>query len=157
MKLRVYVETSVVSYLTARPSLDALHMARQSYSQQLWLSQNRYQLFVSDLVLDEAGEGDVVAAEKRLSALQGLDMLVVPDAAVDLAESLIRLEAMPAKAYADALHIACASMERMDLIASWNFRHIASIWARQKIRDALIQLGFAAPIIATPEDLMESH
>lgn len=84
-------------------------------------------------------------------------MLVVPDAAVDLAESLIRLEAMPAKAYADALHIACASMEHMDLIASWNFRHIASIWARQKIRDALLQLGFAAPIIATPEDLVESH
>jgi hypothetical protein len=157
MKPRVYVETSVVSYLTARPSTDAFNAARQGYAQQLWMAHDRFDLFVSALVLDEAADGDPEAAERRLAALHERTLLPISDTAVGLAEALIHSGAMPAKAYADALHIACAACNRLDVIASWNFRHIAGLWTRQRIRDALIQAGHAAPIIATPEELMESH
>lgn len=153
------VETSVVSYLTARPSTDAINAARQGYAQQLWLARDRYDLFVSALVLDEAGDGDAEAAQRRMAALQGLPLLPLEDEAVTLAEALIRDGTMPPKAYADAMHIACAACVRMDVIAntSWNFRHIAGLWARQRIRDALVHAGHVAPLIATPEELMESH
>jgi hypothetical protein len=157
MKPRVYVETSVVSYLTARPSTDAINAARQGYAQQLWLAHDRYDLFVSALVLDEAGDGDPEAAQRRLGALQGMSALPLTDDAVTLAEALIRNGAMPSKALADALHIAGAACARMDIIASWNFGHIAGLWTRQRIRDALIRDGDAAAMTATPEELMESH
>ena len=212
LKPRIYVETSVVSYLTARPrslsdlgnvgcetasavhfspvfcpiaalwacksgkncprwgrfslstpqvrqtpSTDAINAARQGYAQQLWLARDRYELFVSALVLDEAGDGDAEAAQRRLAALQGIPLLPLEDDTVTLAEALIRDGTMPSRAYADAMPIACAACARMDVIASWNFRHIAGLWARQRIRDALVHAGHVAPLIATPEELMESH
>lgn len=79
MKPRVYVETSVVSYLAARPSTDAINAARQGYAQQLWLARDRYDLFVSALVLDEAGDGDAEAAQRRMAALQGMPLLPLND------------------------------------------------------------------------------
>ena len=152
MKPRIYVETSVVSYLTARPSTDAINAARQGYARQLWLAGDRYDLLVSALVLDEAGNGDAEAAQRRVAALQGIPLLPLDDGTVTLAEALIRDGTMPSKAYADAMHIDCAACARMDVIASWNFRHIAGLWARQRIRDALVPAGHVAPLIATPRN-----
>lgn len=83
MKPRVYVETSVVSYLTARPSTDAINAARQGYAQQLWMAHDRFDLFVPALVLDEAADGDPEAAERRLAALHERTLLPISDSAGD--------------------------------------------------------------------------
>ena len=118
----------------------------------MWLARDRYDLFISALVLDEAGDGDPEASERRIAALDGMVRLPMTDATVDLAEALIQGGTMPAKAYADALHIACAACSRMDAIASWNFRHIAGIWTRQRIRDALVAAGHAATKASRPKN-----
>lgn len=155
MKHRIYVETSVISYLTARPSRDLSLAARQQSALALWDAQSRYTLLISDLVLMEAQAGDAQAAAARLACLEGLAILPLDDDAKSLAAELLARRALPEKAYADALHIGIAASHGVEVIASWNFRHIASVWARSRIESALADLGFGACRIATPEELVE--
>ncbi len=155
MKPRVYVETSVVSYLTARPSRDLALASRQQSSLQLWEAQDRYELIVSDLVYAEASAGDDRAAEIRLAWLSGLQVLAVEPEATEVADALIAAKALPESAYADALHIGIAATNQMAVIASWNFRHIASVWARARIEAALQGMGYSSCRIATPDELTE--
>ena len=155
MKSRVYVETSVVSYLTARPSRDLAVASRQQSSLQLWDSQDRYELVISDLVLAEAASGDAVAAQTRRAWIDKFLVLPIDDDAQAVADALVAFGALPASAYADALHIGIAASHHIEVIASWNFRHIASIWARTRIEAALVRLGYANCRIATPDELTE--
>ena len=69
---------------------------------------------------------------------------------------LLRPKAIPAKAYTDAVHIAIASLHGIEFIASWNFRHIAGALPRRNIESALAALGVSVPVIATPEEILES-
>jgi len=157
MIFRVYVETSVISYLTARPSRDLSIAARQQSSLQLWESQDRYELVVSDLVLSEATAGDTDAAQARRAWVKDLMVLPVDDDAQAVADALVERGAMPAAAYADALHIGIAASHQIEIIASWNFRHIASLWARSRIEAALSELGYPSFRIATPDELTEGE
>jgi predicted nucleic acid-binding protein len=157
MKPRIYVETSVVSYLTARPSRDLGIAARRQSSMDLWESQDRYSLFISDLVLSEAAAGDVSAASSRKAWLVDLPILSVDEEAQRIADALVESAAMPATAYADALHIGIAATNDIEIIASWNFRHIASVWARSRIEAALVKLGYSNCRIATPDELVEGE
>lgn len=157
MKPRVYVETSVISYLTARPSRDLNVAARQQSSIELWESQDRYELVISDLVLSEASAGDAQAAAARRAWLTNLFVLPIDADAQAVADALVAKGAMPAAAYADALHIGIAASQRIEVIASWNFRHIASVWARSRIEAALLDLGYGACHIATPDELIEGE
>jgi predicted nucleic acid-binding protein len=157
MKPRVYVETSVISYLAARPGRDLNVAARQQSSMDLWESQDRYELVVSDLVLSEASAGDPKAAATRRAWLTHLFVLPVDKDAQAVADALVAKGAMPAAAYADALHIGVAVSHRIEVIASWNFRHIASVWARSRIEAALLDMGYGACHIATPDELIEGE
>ena len=157
MKPRVYVETSVISYLAARPSRDLNVAARQQSSLDLWDSQNRYELVVSDLVLSEASSGDAQAAAARRVWFTDLFVLPIHPDAQAIADALVVKGALPAAAYADALHIGIAASHQIEVIASWNFRHIASVWARSRIEAALTELGYGACHIATPDELIEGE
>lgn len=157
MKPRVYVETSVISYLTAKPSRDLNVAARQQSSVELWDCQDRYELVVSDLVLSEASAGDAQAAAGRRAWLTHLFVLSIQPNAQSIADALVAKGAMPVAAYADALHIGIAASHGIEVIASWNFRHIASVWARSRIESALAQLGYGTCHIATPDELIEGE
>ena len=157
MKSRVYVETSVISYLTARPSRDLSVAAKQQSSLELWDSQDRYELVVSDLVLAEASAGDAQAAAARRAWLTDLPILPIGTEAQQIADALVAKGAMPAAAFADALHIGIAASQQIEVIASWNFRHIASVWARSRIEAALQEMGYGACHIATPDELIEGE
>ena len=157
MKPRVYVETSVISYLAARPSRDLNVAARQQSSLELWDSQNRYELVVSDLVLSEALSGDMQAAAARRAWFTNLFVLPIQPDSQTIADALVAKGALPAAAYADALHIGIAASHQIEVIASWNFRHIASVWARTRIEAALTELGYGACHIATPDELIEGE
>jgi len=77
MKPKTYIETSVISYLTALPSRDLVIAAQQQMTMDWWASREAFDLFVSEFVLEEAGRGDVVAAGRRLGGLGGLPLLEV--------------------------------------------------------------------------------
>ena len=155
MKQRVYVETTVISYLTARPSRDVVRVAHQQLTRDWWQRRNRFDLFVSEAVLQEARAGDPTAAADRLAALQGIPILNVTPEAGDLVKRLLRNHALPAVATTDALHIAVAAMNGMHFLLTWNCKHIANAATRFRIEQSCRLAGFAPPIICTPEELNE--
>jgi len=154
MKPRVYVETSVISYLAARPSRDPVQAARQLQARTFWNSGNRFTLLVSPVVVDEASRGHAGQAVKRLALIERLQVLRVLPEAEYLAQLLIERKALPARAIADAAHIAIATVHEVKAIASFNFRHIAGAFARRSIEMTLRQLGYEPPVIATPEEIL---
>ena len=155
-KPRIYVETSVISYLAARPSPDAINATRQHFSYQLWQKRRQLDLLVSDAVLAEIQIGDDDAVANCLVYCNALALLDVHPDVEDMALHLLRKNAVPAKAFTDAVHIAIASLHRVQFIASWNFRHIVGAVARRKIELALSELLQFVPVIATPEEIVES-
>ena len=157
MTSRIYVETSVISYLAARPSDNAVNASRQYFSYQLWQHRERLGLVISQAVMAEATLGDAQAVNNRLAFCNSLPLLGVPSDVLELAEQLVAKRAIPAKAFTDAVHIATAALHRVDLIASWNFKQIAGPVARRKFDQSLAQLGMFVPTIATPEEILESQ
>ena len=116
MKRKVYVETSVISYLTARPSKTILGAAHQQLTQSWWERRFEYDLFISQVVWQECAAGYTDAARRRLAALEGLEVLAVTEEMIDLAEMLIAQRLIPAKAIEDALHIAIATLHHVDFL-----------------------------------------
>ncbi|MBX9679220.1 MAG: type II toxin-antitoxin system VapC family toxin [Gemmataceae bacterium] len=154
---RVYIETTVVSYLTARPSRDLIIAAHQQITHDWWDTRRlSYELCVSELVLDEAGAGDAQAAQERLLVLQHMLVIETTTEAIELAEELLRAGALPSKAADDALHIAIAATKAVPYLLTWNCRHLANATMRPVIEAVCIAKGFKAPIICTPEELMEA-
>jgi predicted nucleic acid-binding protein len=156
MKLRIYIETSVISYLAARPSSDAVNMTRQFQSLRLWQAQDTFDLLISELVMQECLAGDAAAAQVRMNFCNQLAKLPMLDAALPLARQLVDAKVIPENSFVDAVHIAVASVHEMDFIASWNFKHIAGAIPRQRVEACLRALAAHVPMIATPEEILES-
>jgi hypothetical protein len=153
---RVYVETTVISYLTARPSRDLIVAGHQQITHDWWDSRRgAYDLCVSQLVFQEAGDGDPQAAQERLAVLSMIAQLEIEDTAISLAEELVRAGALPRKAENDALHIAIAAIHRVPYLLTWNCRHMANATMRSQIERVCERTGLKAPIICTPEEMME--
>ena len=154
MKRKIYVETSIISYLTARPSKTIIGAAHQQITLAWWDLRSDYELFVSQSVWQECAAGDPVAAQKRLAALKEIPVLAVTQDMIHLAEALIEQAIIPPNAIEDALHIAISTWHRVDFLLTWNCRHIANPVIQEKIAVHLEQLGLFLPIICTPEELL---
>ncbi|MEW5938368.1 MAG: type II toxin-antitoxin system VapC family toxin [Chloroflexota bacterium] len=156
MKPKVYVETSVISYITALPSRDLIVAANQQLSQEWWHKRReRFSLFASLLVLQEARTGNPEASSRRLKIVDELELLEITDEATHLAEEFIRRKAVPQKVPEDALHIAVAAVHGMDFLVTWNFKHIANPVMRVNIELVCRLEGFEPPVICSPFELME--
>ena len=153
MKPKAYIETSIVSYLTAWQSRDLVLAAHQQVTRDWWDSRGNFELFASQFVLDEAGAGDEAAAASRLAALADTAVLEVTEGAILLAEQLIAGGGLPSQARVDALHVAIAAVHGMDYLLTWNCRHIANAALRGKIEELCRQAGFEPPTICTPLEL----
>ena len=149
-KPKTYVETSVVSYLTAWPSRDLVLAA---HHRDWWATRRSYELFTSQFVLDEAAAGDKSAAASRLVALEEAVLLDVTEDAIVLAKSLVRGGGLPGKARVDALHVAMAAVHGMNYLLTWNCTHIANASLRSRIEDLCRFGGFEPPVICTPLEL----
>ena len=151
---RVYVETTFVSYLTARPSRDVVIAGHQQITHEWWdQARTDFELCTSQLVLQEAGSGDTEAAQERLVILRAMMLLDTTEAAVFLAEELVRAKALPEKAADDALHIAIAVDQKIPYLMTWNCRHMANATMRPVIEAVCANKGYKMPIICTPEEL----
>ena len=156
MRPKVYLETTIISYLTARPSRDLVTAAYQQITQDWWLdTRPHFDLFVSQLVHQEAGGGDVEAAEKRLKTLHGIPLLPTSEEALALAQSIMREELVPQRVAEDAAHIAIATTNGVDYLMTWNLKHIANAVTRSKIEALCRAEGYEPPVICTPEELKE--
>jgi hypothetical protein len=151
---KTYVETTIVSYLTAWPSRDLVRAAHQQVTRDWWATRGGFDLFVSQFVLDEAAACDREAAAQRLDALRGVALLDVTEDAILLAADLVAGGGLPAKARLDALHVAVATVHGMDFLITWNCTHIANAATRGTIEDLCRAAGFEPPIICTPLELL---
>jgi PIN domain-containing protein len=156
MKPKVYVETTIVSYLAALPSRDIVLAAHQELTREWWGKRSRFELFVSQAVVDEAARGDTAAAARRLALLAGIPLLALGSEADEFANRLLRAHVVPGKATLDALHIAVAAVNRVNYLVTWNCTHIANAAIRGKIEQTCRGAGLPAPIICTPEELLEA-
>lgn len=155
MKPKVYIETSVISYLTGKPSRDLITAGRQQITLHWWEHQKSdFQLFISDPVWDEAALGDPQAVEKRLSVLRKIAQVEVTPEALEFAKFLIANTPFPENAQIDALHIAVAAVQQMSYILTWNFKHIANASIRSKLEVLAQSRNIDLPTICTPEELV---
>ena len=156
VKPTVYVDTTVVSYLTAKPSRDIVTAAHQQITQEWWLSaDSRFNLVASDLVIEEAGRGDPSAARARLAALEGVGIIDATAKSEALTEALLASGALPRAAGADAAHVAAAVTNGVDYLVTWNLRHMANAPVRVALEWACRQAGYRQTTICTPEELLE--
>ena len=153
----LYVETSVVSYLTARPSANVVVAARQLVTWTWWeMERSRYALVVSPAVRAEVGRGDPDAAAARLRVLDGVETVDATSETERLARTLLASVPLPAKAATDAVHIATAATAGARYLLTWNFRHIANPTLRERIGQVCRSEGRVPPVLCSPEDLLES-
>lgn len=151
----VYVETSVISYLAARPSGDLVTRSNQKVTQDWWAIRSRFDLVISQLVLDEISCGDPAYAANRLAVTSGLAVLDVSADVEALAATLLRKALLPPKAASDAVHVAIAAASGVDYLVTWNLKHIANVVIRQRLEAVCIDRGYKPPGICTPGQLME--
>ncbi len=154
VKAKVYVETTVVSYLTARKTRDLIVVAHQAVTRGWWRRRKRFDLYCSQIVVREAGAGDAEAARRRLAALKGVPLLETNDTVKAFAAAVAKAAALPKKATEDALHIALATVHGMDYLLTWNCKHIANAEIRNLVAAVAYDHGYGVPVICTPEELM---
>lgn len=150
----VYIETSLLSYLAARPSSNLIVAAQQELSRQWWeLRRSEYQLFVSKLVLEESNRGDPDAARRRLEYAADMPLLELDDETYRLSRMFLDSGTIPIKAQADAAHVAVATRHNVEYVLTWNCRHIANATIKRRLAALLWREGYEIPAICTPYEL----
>jgi predicted nucleic acid-binding protein len=153
-KSKVYIESSVISYLTARASRDVVVAGHQQITREWWDNdKGQFDLFISSSVIREVGGGDPEAAQERLRVIAGFQVLTVGQETGRCVQALLSGGALPAKAAEDALHIVLAATNGMDYLLTWNCKHIANATMRKTIERILRELGLQSPVICTPDEL----
>jgi len=155
MKPRVYLETTIPSYLTAWPSRDLVRAAHQQITRDWWDRRRaEFELYISQVVLRECQAGDATAAAERLKILQDLPLLEQTEEATRLAQALVDRVPLPERAAVDALHVAIATVHGVDYLLTWNCTHIANATLRDPIESVCRENGYEPPAICTPDELL---
>lgn len=158
MKPSLYVETSVIGYLTSWPRQDVTVAGHQNTTKLWWSTAvERFDLFVSQVVVRECSDGDSDAVRARLASIDDRSVLPITLETEALAAALVQGNAVPESQPNDALHIALAAVHRVQYLVSWNFRHIVNASLRPAIERVCREAGYHPPIICTPEELLEEN
>ena len=151
----VYIETTIPSYYSGRRPRDFVLAARQELTIEWWDQyRSEYELYSSQIVLDESRRGHPEAAARREQLLLEVPLLDISDKVIRVAEDLIASGIIPKKVADDAYHIACAGVHRIDFLLTWNCAHIANPHNRRRLRRQLAGHGIEIPVICTPEELI---
>jgi predicted nucleic acid-binding protein len=150
-KPTVYIETSIISFLTSRPSRDFTILWFQQMTREWWeICRNDFHLYISDAVYDEIIMGDSHASRLRMEATEGIEILVSTPEVKNLAQELMDSHSLPPKAATDALHIALSAYYGMDFLLTWNCKHIANPHLERTFGNIILQKGYRYPVISTP-------
>ncbi|MFM6477282.1 MAG: type II toxin-antitoxin system VapC family toxin [Dolichospermum sp.] len=151
----LYLDTSVIGYLTIRPSTNLITTSNSVITQNWWDTRRQnFTLYISEVVLEELARGDQEIATKRLELISELPLLAINEAVEELAQQFLIKSNLPPKASDDALHIALATVYKVDYLLTWNCKHIANAQIQKKLSQISIQSGYELPTICTPYELM---
>ncbi len=156
MKLRVYVESSVISYLAARPSRDLVVAAHQQVTREWWDQSDAFELCISNFVIAEISSGDEAQARSRIECIVDALVLDSSQSVEALADLLVANKAVPTKARLDALHISVCAVHGIDYLLTWNCKHIANAKTMSLIENICTEAGYQCPRLCTPLELMET-
>ena len=152
--MRIYIESTIPSYVVARPARDLLQAARQQTSRDWWeLKRHQHELFTSQIVLNEIASGESEMAKQRLATLASIPVLRGNEEAENLTLQILGSGLLPAAADRDAGHSALATVYEMDIPLSWNCRHIANASIQARLRKLVEKSGLALPVLCTPDEL----
>jgi predicted nucleic acid-binding protein len=151
---KLYIETSVVSYYVSDRSENIRIASRQISTIDMWKNLPRFEVFISDVVVEEALKGNHKQANLRLEAIKDFKVLEINHGTEELAKLLLLKNAIPHNSPEDALHIAVAAVNTIDFIVTWNFKHINNPLMRNKIRGTIEDAGYKCPVICSPEELL---
>lgn len=154
MKNKIYLETSVISYYTAERSENIRIAGHQLSTIDMWKLLPKYDVYISDIVLDEAEQGNKNQADKRLEAIKDFKIIDFDIKTKELSGLLLLKKAIPKKYPEDALHIAIAAVNSIDFIVTWNFKHINNPFMKSKIREIIKDAGYKCPVMCSPEELI---
>jgi hypothetical protein len=155
MSETIYIETSILGYLTARPSRDIVVSANIQITREWWdIRRSDFQLYSSQAVVKETSQGDAAIASQRLEIIRNLALLDLNQSVLDLAEQFLGRSNLPAKADVDAVHIAAATVHGMDYLLTWNCKHIANAQIQGKLAEISLDFGYELPILCTPYELL---
>jgi hypothetical protein len=150
-----YIESTIPSYLTARPSRDMVIATHQQLTSDWWSTANeKYSLYISATVLDEISVGDVEAVSRRIAVLRDTQVLPIDPAIAGLADEYNQLLGLPPKAYNDGVHLAYGTVFEMDYVVTWNMRHMANSKTMRVLTEFNVSRGLHVPLIVTPEYLL---
>ena len=153
-KPSVYLETSVISYLTSKPSLNIVTLANQQVTREWWEKErNFYDLFISGSVLDEISQGDLEASSSRLEKVKEIKVLTIDNQVQELSNLFIESRLIPPKAYEDALHLSYAIVQKIDILLTWNCKHLANHEILRMFQRMCNPLNLTLPDICTPYTL----
>ena len=152
----VYIETTIPSYLTAKPSSLSAVASDQRATHEWWQNERqRFRLYTSIFTIDEASAGDPQAAARRLDWLKSVPQLAVSLETDTLAQSIVKLLRLPRKAAVDALHVAISIQHQMDYLLTWNCTHLANPILQKELVEFCRYHDLYIPIICTPEALLQ--
>jgi hypothetical protein len=155
MSETVYIETSILGYLTARSTKNLILAANTELTKDWWeFRRNAFILYTSEAVLDEAAQGDAAMAIQRLDILRDLPLLALNQDVQGLAAQFLTRSSLPPKAKVDAIHIAAATVHGMDYLLTWNCKHIANAQTQGKLAQISLDFGYVLPVLCTPNELM---
>ena len=158
MKPKVYIETTIPSYLTARPNNDIRATANKNTTIEWWENRkSEFEVFTSEFVIAESSQGNPEASNRRMAVIEDIPELDVNEEVKRLAKALILEGPIPKQSEIDAYHIAVATVNGMDYLLTWNCTHIANAVIRTKIEAVCRVHGYEPPIICTPQELMEGQ
>jgi len=151
----VYLDTNVPSFLTTTRE-DPASTVRRELTQRFWRAHApKYRLFVSELVIAELTGADWPGRDEALAAIDTLLRLPVTTEVRRATDAYIRARVMPDNARGDAAHYACASVHGMDIVLTWNIRHLANPGKTERLAALNRRLGLSTPVVCTPEALLE--
>ena len=153
----LYLESTIPSYLAARPSRDLIVAGHQQITHEWWQEvRSDFDIHISQFVLDEISAGDPDAAARRLALVEGLPLLDITDEVGTLAHEYQNRLALPPAARLDVLHLACTVVHQLDYLLTWNCAHLANGRVIRRLQTINAELGRRTPIIVTPEELLEA-
>jgi predicted nucleic acid-binding protein len=156
MKEKVYLDSTIPSYIIANPSRDIILLGRQEVTRDWWeTKRDLYELFISEIVLMEIEAGDPVYASKREELLQKIPLLENCEEIEKLAGEYMKHFNLPEKLFRDMYHIAFAVYYKMDFLMTWNFAHLANAHVKTQLRRYNQGKELDTPEICSPEELYE--
>ncbi|MCL1947107.1 MAG: type II toxin-antitoxin system VapC family toxin [Chitinivibrionia bacterium] len=154
-KKSVYIETTIPSYATATPSNDSVKLLRQVITRNFWENErHKYDLYISQYVVEECEKGDKDAAKRRIDLIKGIPQLQVTPEVVKLAEEYFEYLSIPQKAKTDCFHLAVCVMNEIDFLTSWNMTHLGTP-TYSKIVSFNGNRNLWLPQLLTPDMFME--